>query len=66
MLAAMAYTTLKLHKSEYEADWIIFRAVQRCAKWVKETSFMPMAAVAIPVSVTLWIIPHSALWLAAS
>lgn len=32
MLNAMAYTTFKLHKSEYEADYITFRAVLCRAK----------------------------------
>lgn len=27
MLTAMAYTTLKLHKSEYETHWLAFRGL---------------------------------------
>lgn len=64
MLNAMAYTTFKLHKSEYEADYITFRAVLCRAKWVKPDT--AMAAVAVPVSVTVWITSRTASRLAAS
>lgn len=55
MLSAMAYTILKLHKSEYEAV--------PCRALSLDTT---AAAVATRVSVTVWITSHASSRLAAS